>query len=399
MAGLNEQDMKALMRCAYAGNRGLYFNFPAKKEGNDGYGQLAPGVVRNVDAPAATAGSFTGRQARVDAVITNSSNAPPFPARSADGATNAPPASTEDVLNMTSRAVRMLLLAALLPLAACARQPAQTPVELTQTNEQGCTRQRSVGPQDAYADPAPLKQACVGPYLLELPQNYFDNQIGTEHDGSFGLALEYPSLEAFKPGDRIGLSVDQSLRTIDIDFSYSDRFTPMQILERLSTPQEYDPESPTRSLGARIEGEPQYGLTPYYVDLVRVRAHYRAKGMGDDMRVMKAASNMDWFISTDPAGRIDRLISCTSREQTDPGYAWINGIPTKTSTDGMARCEHRFVLPDHHTIVKLGYLRDLLPQWQQLESRASKLFFEHKVPKELEGHGKAGSAGVERQRY
>ncbi len=80
MAGLNEQDMKALMRYAYAGNRRMYFNFPAKKEGNDGYGQLASGVVRNVDAPAATAGSFTGRQARVDAVITNSSNAPPFPA-------------------------------------------------------------------------------------------------------------------------------------------------------------------------------------------------------------------------------------------------------------------------------------------------------------------------------
>jgi len=280
---------------------------------------------------------------------------------------------------MTSLVNRLLLLVALLPLAACARPPAQKPAELTQTNEQGCTRQRSVGPQDPYADPAPLKQACVGPYLLALPQNYFDNQIGTEHDGSFGLALEYPSLEAFKPGDRIGLSVDQALRTIDIDFSYSDRFTPLQILERLSTPQEYDPESPTRSLGARIEGEPQHGLKPYYVDLVRIRAHHRAKGIGDDMRVMKAAANMDWFISTDPAGRIDRLISCTSREQIDPGYAWKNGIPTKTSTDGMARCEHRFVLADHRVVVKLGYLRDLLPQWQRLEARATAIFLQSQV--------------------
>jgi len=298
---------------------------------------------------------------------------------------------------MTSLVNRLLLLVALLPLAACARQPAQKPVELTQTNEQGCTRQRSVGPQDPYADPAPLKQACVGPYLLELPQNYFDNQIGTEHDGSFGLALEYPSLEAFKPGDRIGLSVDQALRTIDIDFSYSDRFTPLQILERLSTPQEYDPESPTRSLGARIEGEPQHGLKPYYVDLVRVRAHYRAKGIGDDMRVMKAAANMDWFISTDPAGRIDRLISCTSREQIDPGYAWKNGIPTKTSTDGMARCEHRFVLADHRVVVKLGYLRDLLPEWHQLESRAGRLFVEHEVPAGFGTHGTADSVDGERK--
>lgn len=65
MAGVNEHDMKALMRYAYVGNRGLYSNFPAKKEGNDGYGQLALGVVRNVDArpPQRRVLSQTGRRA------------------------------------------------------------------------------------------------------------------------------------------------------------------------------------------------------------------------------------------------------------------------------------------------------------------------------------------------
>jgi len=123
---------------------------------------------------------------------------------------------------MTSRVVRTLLLAALLPLAACARPPAQKPAELTQTNEQGCTRQRSVGPQDPYADPAPLKQACLGPYLLAFPQNYFYNQIGTEHDGSYSLALEYPSLQPFKPGERMGLTADVSARTVMVKYTYID---------------------------------------------------------------------------------------------------------------------------------------------------------------------------------
>ncbi|MEG2802807.1 hypothetical protein [Stenotrophomonas sp.] len=277
--------------------------------------------------------------------------------------------------------LRTVFLSALLPLAACARSPDEKPVALTQTNEQGCTRQRSVGPQDAYADPAPLKQACVGPYLLELPQNYFDNQTGTEHDGSFGLALEYPSLEAFKPGDRIGLTVDQSLRTIDIDFRYSERYTPLQLMDRLSRPPAHDRNSPTRSLETRIKGTPVFGLTPYYVDLAHVRAHYRAEGIGDESRVMKAAANSDWFISRDQGGRVDRLISCTSREAIDPGYEWQKGVPRKTKTREIASCEHLFIMPDHRVIAELRYLRDLLPEWERLESRASAVFIESEVLK------------------
>jgi hypothetical protein len=71
MAGLNEQDIKVLKSYADAGNRELYFNFLAQKDGSDGYGQLALGVVRNDNAPGATANSFADRQARADGVVMN----------------------------------------------------------------------------------------------------------------------------------------------------------------------------------------------------------------------------------------------------------------------------------------------------------------------------------------
>lgn len=66
MAGLSQQDLNTLTAYAREGNRELYFNYLAQKEGNDGYGLLALGVVRNDNAPGATANHFAQNQARKD---------------------------------------------------------------------------------------------------------------------------------------------------------------------------------------------------------------------------------------------------------------------------------------------------------------------------------------------
>jgi len=69
--GLSRQDLDILETYAEAGNRELYFNYLAQKQGNDGYGLLALGVVRNDNNPGATANSFADRQARADGVHFN----------------------------------------------------------------------------------------------------------------------------------------------------------------------------------------------------------------------------------------------------------------------------------------------------------------------------------------
>lgn len=66
--GLNQADIQILNSYALAGNRELYFNYLAQKSGNDGYGLLALGVVRNDNAPGATANSFAAQQAHSDGV-------------------------------------------------------------------------------------------------------------------------------------------------------------------------------------------------------------------------------------------------------------------------------------------------------------------------------------------
>lgn len=68
MEGLNAKDIEILRFYAVSGNRELYFNYLSHKAGNDGYPLLALGVVRNDNAPGATANVFADNQARADGV-------------------------------------------------------------------------------------------------------------------------------------------------------------------------------------------------------------------------------------------------------------------------------------------------------------------------------------------
>lgn len=279
-----------------------------------------------------------------------------------------------------------LLIAILLPLAACARQPEPKPVERTQTNEQGCTRQRSVGPQDPFADPAPLKQACLGPHLLEIPQNYFYNQIGTEHDGSYALALEYPSLQPFKPGERMGLTTDVSIRTVTIDYRYIDRIELSEAMRRSYIPMDYKKDEPQENLETRIAGEKLYGLSPYFVDMDLVRAYYRSRGYNEDGRVMSPDRHTDWYIKKDDAGKVQTVIKCTSREVTSSGVEYHDGKLVKSRGYGFAKCSHTFMIAPLSTLVLVDYPREGLDHWKEIEWRARDLLTKFNVEERKESH-------------
>lgn len=66
MPGLTEQDLTILRSYAEEGNRELYWNYLAQKQGNDGYGVLALGVVRNDSMPGAVANHFAANRAQAD---------------------------------------------------------------------------------------------------------------------------------------------------------------------------------------------------------------------------------------------------------------------------------------------------------------------------------------------
>ena len=58
MSGLNNKDVEILSFYAENGNRELYWNYLAQKPGNDGYGLLALGVVRNDNVPGQVANIY-----------------------------------------------------------------------------------------------------------------------------------------------------------------------------------------------------------------------------------------------------------------------------------------------------------------------------------------------------
>lgn len=64
MSRLNEQDLEVLRDYASKGNRELYWNYLAQKDGADGYGLLALGVVRNDNMPGAVANAFANAEAQ-----------------------------------------------------------------------------------------------------------------------------------------------------------------------------------------------------------------------------------------------------------------------------------------------------------------------------------------------
>lgn len=272
----------------------------------------------------------------------------------------------------------LLVFALALPLVACAQSDAPRNMSPTQTNEQGCTRKRSIGPQDAYAVPVPLKQACVGPYLLELPQNYYYNQMGPEHDGSFGLVLEYPSLEPFKPGERINLKVDVSVRSVTIRYSYVNRVTPQEVLRKAYTAREGREDDPSASLRGRNVGEPLHGLVPYYVDMDKVRSYYRSEGYREDAPVMRADLwHTDWFVARDASGEISQIIKCTPREITESGVEYRDGKMVKKKVYGFAECNQTFTIEELSVVVDVHYPREGLANWTQIEARARTLLVEN----------------------
>lgn len=61
---LDQRDIDILSSYAETGNRELYWNYLAGVPGNDGYGALALGVVRNDNMPGATANAYAQAYAR-----------------------------------------------------------------------------------------------------------------------------------------------------------------------------------------------------------------------------------------------------------------------------------------------------------------------------------------------
>ncbi|QNH10695.1 hypothetical protein [Xanthomonas sp. SI] len=274
-----------------------------------------------------------------------------------------------------------LLLAIGLPLAGCAN-PADKPSRTT-TNEQGCVMKHHDGPQDPFKTPPPLMDTCLGPYTLRIPANYFGDQMGPNFDGSFGLYLEYPTLEPFAPGERSHLSLDVATRTVNIGYHYMDRVDVHASLRSQYTPDPGQQDNPAERLETRIQGEVTYGLTPYYADLPKIFAYYRAKGYRESLAVMQPKGHDDWYVRRDQRGDIQTVIKCTSREVTQTGVEYRDGTLVRSDEDALPKCDHFFTIPQLKVLVHINYVRVALADWSKIEDRARSALVQFGAPKTL----------------
>ncbi|MEA9656179.1 hypothetical protein ABFU65_21220 [Xanthomonas campestris pv. raphani] len=239
----------------------------------------------------------------------------------------------------------------------------------TMTNEQGCVRQRG-GPQDPGTRPPPVMEACLGPYKLHIPANYFDDQMGPNFDGSFGLYLEYPELNAFAPGERAHLKLDVATRTVNIGYRYLDHVEPDAYLQRQYTPDGAAHDAPEADINTRTKGEEVDGLTPYYANVAAYREHYLAQGLKPSNSIMAASYYKDWYVSRDAQGNIETIIKCTSREVEQSGVEYRDGKLARSKEQELPTCTHVFVIPEMKVAVEIDYVRAALKDWKKIQDRA-----------------------------
>jgi hypothetical protein len=272
------------------------------------------------------------------------------------------------------------LLLGCLALSACARSaeqpPGTSPSKENAMTEPPSTSQTGTGA--ATTDEGPLVDAQVGPHRFRIPAHYFDNQMGPEFDGSFGLFLEWPRLEAFPAGARSGLKLDVSLRQIDISpgevrtdiHTLLDRKVDRVNLGHLSPNDGSDEKD-----GVRVQGDTIYGLTPYYTDFSKLIAFNKRKyGENNAANDEQSTFNDDWYLARAAQGQLSTVIRCTSRGIQSDGV-FVDGPTVKSdgSNTYIPSCTHSIVLPDHGIGVEIRYLRAFLKDWKAIEDRTRQL--------------------------
>ncbi|WP_439444572.1 hypothetical protein ABWU93_20260 [Xanthomonas translucens pv. translucens] len=273
-------------------------------------------------------------------------------------------------MRSVSRLAFCLLLTSVLPMVGCAKPSVADSPAATSTNAQGCVRKRHLGPQDPFQTPPPLMEACLGPYKLRIPANYFGDQMGPNFDDSFGLYLEHPTLQPFAPGERTHLRLDVSTRTVYIAYHYLDRVDVHEALRRRYTGYSADKDNPAEHLESRLRQSAVYGLTPYYADLPKVFSYYKAKGYRSSAPVFKADEHDDWYVERDANGEIRTFIKCTSHVVAETGVEYRDGKLVRSQDAELPECHHLFALPEISTLVEVRYVRAALPDWKRIEDAA-----------------------------
>ncbi|MDQ8048830.1 hypothetical protein [Luteibacter sp.] len=242
-----------------------------------------------------------------------------------------------------------------------------------------------LAPPDKTEAAVPTVDAKLGPHRFRFPKSMYYQQSGPDSDGGLMLNVQWPSLQPLPMGIDYHDTPEYFLNNIAIDLDPVKQLTDAEYQTHLRRSVEpVDPGDPRQrmhpatNLDQRIEQNPIYGLTPYYVDFDKFRTYY-IKRYGERARSPTPSQNADWFVRMGPNGVPTTFIECSSHLIQD-GARLENGRIVDARDGGRrSTCRHQFLIPEYRVVVTLSYLRVVMPNWQRLEAFVRKTLKDREV--------------------
>ncbi len=225
---------------------------------------------------------------------------------------------------------------------------------------------------------SPLVDFELGPHRFALPANYFVDGGGPDFQGSVTLALHWPSLEPYPPGQPYASFTTGPMRNqrVIVSLDYIDRVPIDELPERhvkLGPGQNAD--DPGENLALRDRLPDRFGLEHYVVDFDRFHAWInRFPGHRYVPRDDLVGRTYDWFIARDAQGRVRTVVMCDDSREPDgeeiQGDALVE-IPGRAQAP---QCSAQlFAMPEYSLALRASYSRPLLRDWQRVEATVRQL--------------------------
>ena len=263
------------------------------------------------------------------------------------------------------------LSAVTLSLAACAAPPAS---KAPAAAPSAVFAQRTVDTPEASPH---LIEFTLGQHRFALPSNYFVDERGPDFQGSVTLALLWPELTPYPPGNGYWNQTSGPMRNHGVLVSFNLVNFPIDSLpERYVTVNPTgDPNDPSYSLALKIHQPDQFGLTHYMTDLQKM-TEYMAKEGGRPAKpsAFYIGSTPDWFIGRDSQGRIRTVVQCDDSREPEGFEIRDNTLVDIPGSKKRPLCDgHSFALAKYALVVRASYHRPILRDWQRIEAEVRRI--------------------------